>query len=355
MRSTYFMAKLSRNRHKEDESVNSDDKSRLNEIFDDPLRLNEKESDDDDDDEYIGENYTPVSLATDRVLRVRQPKIKVEPTVEIKSNDATVSDVLNRENDALKLHLKRDCKRTIHFKVIKPKANGCAASVRRRSSRLSQAVPVRAIVPVVDAISSDDLAEKRTYSCHLCGKHFQHFCRLVVHMPAHSHVRRYKCTMCNKRYKSSSSLNVHRNIAHFGIPRKSRSNVKSIKSEPIERMTSEQAVGETPNIEHENEQVEMLTIKEEPNDETDVEMAMSLNIQELVIQNRKPLIWDACETMHVDNPLKLDSVKQEPIDEIDQNTETQESFEASPMMNHPPKNQIWQKDTADPWAYYVDI
>ncbi len=71
----------------------------------------------------------------------------------------------------------------------------------------------------ISSVHTDELGSDQvntTASCSECGKEFEAFNHLWVHIQSVHHMR-YQCKNCGKRYQSASVLNQHVESAHNGI------------------------------------------------------------------------------------------------------------------------------------------
>lgn len=196
--------------------------------------------------------------------------------------------------------------------------------------------------------------EKATYCCYLCGKTFQFLCRLLTHMTAHTNERKYQCTRCSKRYKSASSLSLHNRKCHFDESRKSRP--KSTSKKTDKKTIRKRAVEISKNKYATSKQIEM-----KPMDMDDVEMEWA----PLGVGDYVPFVWDESD-LGLTLPTALINPKPLEMNENDQKVEEVQSAVAVNGLNciaesrpttkvNSSKFAIWEKETVDPSAMYVDI
>lgn len=295
------------------------------------------------------ESDTKVHYPKLTVLKQRGQLIgsdKVEQNIQLQLNLCPI-DIELKQPDAMKTHERKNGK-TAHGN-------------RKLSKKQSIQLP----------------AEQKTYSCHLCGKMFPHLCRLKSHMPAHSRERPYKCSLCPKQYKSASSLSLHYRMTGHS----NRAHDVQKKSS-IQLATPEKSPIKTSKVDFKNECNKFETIKMDQTTMKEMELEMEWSPLESCCVDYVPFVWDESDlklTLPMDNKVmtsegeeqsfgteKVNGLENSSVvsgmDTADEMHRVNSSIlKVCDAVNRPKvkakrlKCSIWQKETVDPSAWYVDI
>lgn len=333
----------------------------------------ELESDfDDDDADYVDETYKPEDFVVDR-----------RPTTSDDESEYSGESVngLNMDLD-LNLNVKPKSGSAVAENQLKAGKNRRMVKPKQRSRPIKLA-PGRVIPTPIEG------DEKCSFCCYLCGKTFQQFCRLRVHMPSHTNFRKFQCSFCDKRYKSSSSLNAHKKQCHFGKPSKPLPKLSSNKKSSQVATEKKVTIIPLPKIKHEEECKRIAEIKVQPIDFVDDKMDVTLELDPLDMGEHVPFVWDECD-MDLILPMQpqwtqkvsLEISKPEQTDGKEDKIETAEAEAITsgdknecsaidilnvddevnllqiltwPQVKPTAKLEIWQKETIDPMAMHVNI
>lgn len=248
-------------------------------------------------------------------------------------------------------------------KLIKIKTEPIDSPIRHQSNNRRMTRSQRNSSPKLYVGPLNELREKRTFCCHLCGKTFKHFCRLKVHMPSHTRECHYQC-WCLKAYKNLSSLNVHKRKVHtrkyeVRSIRQRKPAVKDaakmlvlaehnyVASKPIEDRSSETS----PIIKLKPDLDNFLEIKCEPNlDDDDFGVLSEMDPLEL---DYTPFTWNDSDSEVVNiiatAANRISAIKNNNNSDCHHDKENRKSDEIQPKL------ELWQKDSNNRIALYVDI